>query len=144
METPRNKQMDLSSKIAIVTGGTKGIGYAISEALLNEGAAVFICGRSETELKDAIGRLSEYGRADGKVCDVRQEDQVVALLDTCVKSMGGIDILVNNAGVGYMGKTVEEMSGEEFRQTLETNLFGVFYACHHSIPHMKKRGVGYI
>src|SRR5687767_3622837 len=144
METPMNKHLDLISKIELVTGFTKGIGYSISEALLYEGVAVFFCGRSETVLKDAIGRLSEYGRADQKDCDVRQEDQVVALLDTCVKSMGGIDILVNNAGVGYMDKTVEEMSGEEFRQTLETNLFGVFYACHHSIPHMKKRGVGYI
>jgi NAD(P)-dependent dehydrogenase (short-subunit alcohol dehydrogenase family) len=65
------------------------------------------------------------------------------MLEECARIFGGIDILVNNAGIGILGKTVEEMSGDEFRQTLETNLFGVFYACHHAIPMMKKRG-GYI
>jgi NAD(P)-dependent dehydrogenase (short-subunit alcohol dehydrogenase family) len=66
------------------------------------------------------------------------------MLDECERVFGGVDILVNNAGIGIIGKTVEEMSGDEFRQTLETNLFGVFYACHHAIPLMKKRGGGYI
>ncbi|MBA3354005.1 MAG: SDR family NAD(P)-dependent oxidoreductase, partial [Blastocatellia bacterium] len=61
-----------------------------------------------------------------------------------IRSFGGVDILINNAGIGYFGKTVEETSGEDFRQTLETNLFGVFYACHHAIPLMKERGGGYI
>jgi short-subunit dehydrogenase len=55
-----------------------------------------------------------------------------------------VDIVVNNAGVGYFGKTVEETTSAEFRQTLETNLFGVFYSCHHAIPHLKERGGGYI
>jgi 3-oxoacyl-[acyl-carrier protein] reductase len=66
------------------------------------------------------------------------------MIEECERVFGGLDVLVNNAGVGINGKTVEEISGDEFRQTLETNLFGVFYACHHAIPIMKKRGGGYI
>ena len=76
--------------------------------------------------------------------DGRVESEVEAVFQSCEKRFGGVDILVNNAGMGIFGKTVEEMSGDEFRQTLETNLFGVFYACHHAIPLMKRRGGGYI
>jgi len=136
--------MNLENKIAVVTGGTKGIGRAIAESLLKSGATVFICARDKSELKRALEKLSEYGQVDGEICDVRSEDQVQMMLDECERVFGGVDILVNNAGIGIIGKTVEEMSGDEFRQTLETNLFGVFYACHYSIPMMKKRGGGYI
>jgi NAD(P)-dependent dehydrogenase (short-subunit alcohol dehydrogenase family) len=136
--------MTLENKVAVVTGGTKGIGFSIAEALAKNNASVFICGRDEQDLNAAIGRLSSTGRVAGAVCDVRDEAQVKAMLAECGKTFGGVDILVNNAGMGYFGKTVEEMSGEEFRETLETNLFGVFYACHHALPLMKKRGGGYI
>ncbi|MFL6468824.1 MAG: SDR family NAD(P)-dependent oxidoreductase, partial [Pyrinomonadaceae bacterium] len=64
--------------------------------------------------------------------------------EECERRLGGVDILVNNAGMGIFGKTVEELSGDEFRQTLETNLNAVFYASHFAIPLMKKRGGGYI
>lgn len=136
--------MNLENKIAVVTGGTKGIGRAIAESLLKAGAVVFICARDKSELKSALEKLSALGKVDGEICDVRSEDQVRMMLDECERVFGGVDILVNNAGIGIIGKTVEEMSGDEFRQTLETNLFGVFYACHHVIPLMKKRGGGYI
>lgn len=136
--------VNLNSKTAVITGGTKGIGYAIAEALVNSGASVFICSRDENDLNAALEKLSKDNRAAGIVCDVRSEDQVKAMLAECGRAFGGIDILINNAGMGYFGKTVEEMSADEFRQTLETNLFGVFYACHHAIPLMKKRGGGYI
>ncbi len=136
--------MDVQGKVAVVTGGTKGIGYAIAERLVRDGAKVFVCARDRGELKAAVGRLSALGDADGEVCDVRSEDQVRMMLAECERVFGGVDILVNNAGIGIMGKTVEEISGDEFRQTLETNLFGLFYACHYAIPLMKKRGGGYI
>lgn len=136
--------MNLEGKVAVVTGGSKGIGYAIAESLAKAGASVFICGRNEHDLRGAITTLSEHGRADGVTCDVASEDEVKEMLAGCVRSFGGIDVLVNNAGVGYFGKTVEELSSDEFRQTLETNLFGVFYACHHAIPLFKQRGGGYI
>jgi 3-oxoacyl-[acyl-carrier protein] reductase len=131
-------------KVAVVTGGSKGIGFAIAQALLKEGASVLICGRDDAALRSAVTKLEAYGTVEATVCDVSDEESVRSMLQTCVQRFGGIDILVNNAGIGYFGKTVEELSSEEFRRTLETNLFGVFYACHHAIPLLKKRGGGYI
>jgi len=136
--------MNISGKTAVVTGGTKGIGFAISAKLLEAGARVFVCGRGESDLTVALTKLAPYGRVEGETADVRSEDQVRSMLKNCEKAFGGVDILVNNAGIGIIGKTVEQMSGDEFRQTLETNLFGVFYVCHYAIPMMKKRGGGYI
>lgn len=136
--------MILKGKVAVVTGGTKGIGYAIAEALLKTGASVLICGRTKSDLSDAISTLGNHGNVSGELCDVRSEEQVKMLLDECVRLFGGIDILVNNAGVGFMGKTVEETPGDIWRQTIETNLSSVFYSCHHAIPRMRERGGGYI
>lgn len=136
--------MNLESKIVVITGGTKGIGRAIAERLLKSGATVFICARNKSELKRALEQLSALGKVDGEICDVRSEAQVEMMLAECKRLFGGVDILVNNAGIGIIGKTVEEMTAEEFEQTLQTNLFGVFYSCHHAIPLIKKRGGGYI
>jgi NAD(P)-dependent dehydrogenase (short-subunit alcohol dehydrogenase family) len=136
--------MKMENKVAVVTGGTKGIGRAIAEGLLKAGAAVFICARDKSELKRALEQLSALGRVDGEVCDVRNEAQVKMMLAECERVFGGADVLINNAGIGIIGKTVEEMSAEEFEQTLQTNLFGVFYCCHHAIPMIKRRGGGYI
>ncbi len=136
--------MSLEGKTAIVTGGTKGIGFAIAESLLKNGSKVFVCGRDKRDLNQAVEWLSKLGSVEGDLCDVRSEDQVRMLIAECERRLGGLDILVNNAGIGYFNKTVENLSGDEFRQTLETNLNGVFYACHYAIPLMKKRGGGYI
>jgi 3-oxoacyl-[acyl-carrier protein] reductase len=136
--------MTLADRVAIVTGGSMGIGYAVAERLVKAGMNVFICARGRAELKQAIEVLSRSGRGEGEICDVRSEEQVRMLLEECERRFGGVDILVNNAGIGIVGKTVEEMSGDEFRQTLETNLFGVFYACHYAVPMMRRRGGGYI
>lgn len=136
--------MSISGKVGLVTGGSKGIGYAIAESLVRAGRSVMICARDKRELRQAVDDLRRFGNADGEVCDVRSEDQVRMLLEECDRKFGGLDILVNNAGMGVFGKTVEDLSADEFRQTLETNLFGVFYACHYAIPMMKRRGGGYI
>ncbi|MEJ7710768.1 MAG: SDR family oxidoreductase [Pyrinomonadaceae bacterium] len=137
--------MDLKAKSAIVTGGTKGIGRAIAEALMREGANVCISARRGDEVELAVSELNrmDAGQAAGVVCDVRSEEEVEALIEHAVDEFGGVDILINNAGVGIF-KPVEETSPEEFRTVLETNLFGVFYCCHYVIPEMKKRGGGYI
>ena len=130
--------------VAVVTGGSKGIGLAIAESLVRNGSSVFRCGRGKRDVAAALERLRAIGDAAGETCDVRSEDQVRQMLEEAERVFGGVDILVNNAGIGIMGKTVEEISGDEFRQTIETNLLGVFYACHHAIPMMKRRGGGYI
>ena len=138
--------MDIHGKTAVVTGGTKGIGRAIAEALVRAGANVCISARNEEEIERAVSemnRLSGESGAAGAACDVRDYEQVKALFEHAVGEFGGIDVLVNNAGVGIFGR-VEEMSPEDFRAVLETNLFGVFYCCHEAIPLMKRRGGGYI
>jgi NAD(P)-dependent dehydrogenase (short-subunit alcohol dehydrogenase family) len=132
----------LENKISVVTGGTKGIGRAIAESLLKAGSSVFICARDKSELKRALEELSHLGKVEGEICDVRSEAQVKMMLDECVRVFGGLDVLINNAGIGIIGKTVEEMPADEFEQTLQTNLFGVFYVCHHAIPLIRKRGKG--
>src|SRR5947207_8999283 len=137
--------MNLQNKTAIVTGGTKGIGRGIAEALLREGVSVCISARHQDDIDQVVDQLNRLGagRPIGFVCDVRDYDQVKALVDRTVNELGGLDILINNAGIGIF-ETVEETSPEDFRAVLETNLFGVFYCCHEAIPQMKKRGGGYI
>jgi NAD(P)-dependent dehydrogenase (short-subunit alcohol dehydrogenase family) len=133
--------MNLKNKTAIVTGGTKGIGRAIAEALLREGISVCIAARKQDEIDQTVSALGS--NTTGFVCDVRDYDQVKALIEYTVKEFGGLDILINNAGIGTF-ETVEETSPEDFRAVLETNLFGAFYCCHEAVPQMKKRGGGYI
>ncbi len=137
--------MDLTGKTAIVTGGTKGIGRGIAEALVRAGVNVCISARSRKEIDETLLALSALGggRSHGIVADVRVYTQVQALIEVCALHFGGLDILVNNAGIG-MFQTVEEMSPDDFRAILETNLFGVFYCCHEAIPLMRARGGGYI
>jgi NAD(P)-dependent dehydrogenase (short-subunit alcohol dehydrogenase family) len=137
--------MELTESNAIVTGGTKGIGYAIARALVAAGASVSISARNEDEVKNAAAELNEIGegRCVGFVCDVRDEAQVRSFFAETVSTLGGLDILVNNAGIGLFAP-VESTTGDDFRAVIETNLCGVFYCCHEAIPLMKQRGGGYI
>ena len=137
--------MNLAGKAAIVTGGSKGIGRAIAEVLVLAGIDVCITARKRSEIDETVKLLIGlgHGRATGIVCDVRQHSQVQAMFERAISEFGGVDILVNNAGIG-MFANVEDMSPEDFRAVLETNLFGVYYCCHEAIPIMKKRGGGYI
>ena len=135
----------LTNKTAIVTGGTKGIGFAVARSLIAAGASVSISARNEDQVKQAAAELNEIGegRCVGFVCDVRDEAQVESFFANTVLSLGGLDILVNNAGIGIFAP-VESTTGDDFRAVIETNLCGVFYCCHQAIPLMKQRGGGYI
>ncbi len=136
--------MEYKGKTAIVTGGTKGIGRAVAEALAAESMNVCVGARNLDEVKQAVRELEGAGAsATGAACDVRVYEEVEALVAHAVEEFGGVDVLINNAGVG-LHKTVEETSPEEFRAVIETNLFGVFHGCRAAIPEMKKRGGGYI
>lgn len=135
----------MKEQIAVVTGGTRGIGRAIAQALVREGATVAITARTEKEIAGAVTQLNSIGpgKAAGYVCDVRDYDQVKSVFANIAGDLGGVDILVNNAGIGIFAP-VESMSVADFRAVLETNVFGVFHCCHEAIPLMKQRGGGYI
>jgi NAD(P)-dependent dehydrogenase (short-subunit alcohol dehydrogenase family) len=133
----------LSGKLAVVTGGTRGIGRAIAERLLGEGAAVAICGRTNQSVETALGTLRPLGRVYGIAADVTQPDQVSALFAAVDREFGGLDILVNNAGKGVFGK-VADLTLEQWRSNIELNLNGPFYCSREALARFRKRGGGFI
>lgn len=135
----------LQGRVAVVTGGTRGIGYCIAEALLAEGARVFICGRDPATLRAALETLGRNAkdRLDGVAADIRSYEDCRKLIHAAAERFGGLDILVNNAGMGIF-KPVDQLTPEEWDATIETNLSGVFYCCREAIPLMRQRGGGYI
>ena len=132
-------------KCAVVTGASKGIGYAIAEALAGAGANVVISARNEAEVQEAARRLNEVseGEVVGVASDVRRFEDVQRMIGTAVERFGGVDVLVNNAGVGGFGP-VDRMEPEKWHQIIDTNLSGVFYCCREAIPVMRERGGGWI
>lgn len=132
-------------KCALVTGASKGIGYAIAEALAGAGADVVISARNEAEVQEAARRLGEVspGQVVGVACDVRRHEDVRRMVGVATERFGGVDILVNNAGVGGFGP-VDQMEPEKWHQIIETNLNGVYYCCHEAVPVMRRRGGGWI
>ena len=138
---------ELKGKVAVVTGGTRGIGRSITEALLAEGAHTFICGRDAAALKAALEQLGQNSggreRVDGVVADVSRYDDCRKLIQAAAQRFGGIDILVNNAGIGTF-KPIDQLSPEEWDSTIGTNLSGAFYCCREAIPLLRQRAGGYI
>ncbi len=103
-----------------------------------------ITGRDQSTLDAAVSRLADRGARIVSVrADVRNAADASGAMDAAVKEFGGLDILVNNAGVGLFAN-VADMSVEQWREVIETNLSGVFYCCHAAIPHLRRRGGGWI
>ncbi|HXJ95041.1 MAG TPA: SDR family oxidoreductase [Terriglobia bacterium] len=136
---------ELKDKVAAITGGTRGIGYDIAAVLLGEGANVFICGRSESVLRDALQSLETAGpgRIAGVTADVRSYPDCRHFIQQAAERFGGLDLLVNNAGIGIM-KPVDQLTPDEWDAIIETNLSGTFYCCREAIPLFRRRGGGYI
>ncbi len=136
---------ELTGKVAVVTGASRGIGFCIAQALLAEGAKVFICGRDPKVLQGALEKLRSATPAnvDGSAADVRSSEDCRKLIRAAAERFGGLDILVNNAGVGIF-KPIDQLSVEDWDVTIQTNLSGVFYCCREAVPLMRKRGGGYI
>jgi NAD(P)-dependent dehydrogenase (short-subunit alcohol dehydrogenase family) len=135
----------IEGKHAIVSGGTRGIGFSIAAGLLDQGAAVLICGTGQSGVDAAVARLKSRAgdRAAGTVCDVRNYSQVRSMMASAEAMWGGIDILINNAGIGAFAN-VDRMAVETWDAVLATNLSGVFYCCREAIPLLRKKGGGYI
>ena len=133
----------LSGKLAVVTGGTRGIGRAIAERLLREGASVAICGRTNQSVETALDGLRPLGSAIGFAADVTAVDEVSAFFAAVDREFGGLDILVNNAGKGVFGK-VADLTPEQWRANIELNLNGPFYCSREALARFRKRGGGFI
>ena len=132
------------ARVALVTGGTRGIGAAIARRLSRDGFAVFISGRTEASVRAASEKFAAEGLSiRGFPSDARREDDQKRLVESVAREAGRLDVLVNNAGIGHFGP-VDELSPEHFREVLETNLFGPFYAIHYAAPLMKKDGGGFV
>jgi NAD(P)-dependent dehydrogenase (short-subunit alcohol dehydrogenase family) len=136
---------DLEGKVAIVTGSSKGIGLAIAEGLANAGASVVLAARTPAGVAVAADRLSALApdRILGVPCDVRDPMACASLVDRAVSHFGRLDVLVNNAGVGVI-KPIGELSVEEWKLQIETNLGGVFYCSKAALPHLAATGDGWI
>jgi 3-oxoacyl-[acyl-carrier protein] reductase len=133
----------LVGKNAIVTGGTRGIGRAIAERLLREGASVAICGRTGDSVAQATREMKELGKISGYVADVSQAEQVSELFRAVDREFTGLDILVNNAGQGLF-KKVAEMTIEEWHRNIDLNLNGAFYCARQAVQRFVKQGGGFI
>jgi 3-oxoacyl-[acyl-carrier protein] reductase len=135
----------LSGKVAMVTGGSRGIGLAIARALAADGAHVAITGRSDAHLSEARRRIegSGPGSVETLRADVRDYDAVERAIEAVVSRFGGLDVLVNNAGIGIFAD-VAEMTPAQWADVVGTNLTGVFNACHAAIPHLGKRRGAFI
>lgn len=132
---------DLTGTVALVTGGTKGIGRAICEALVRRGARVVASSRTASQVDAAAAELSDLGlgEAHGIACDVRQPDQCARLVKETVDRFGRLDILVNNAGVGRFA-AIHELSLADWDQQIRTNLDGVFHCSRAAVPHLVEAG----
>lgn len=137
----------LENQVAIVTGGTKGIGRAIAEALSANGARVAITARNRPEVERAVEQMNARegapGRVFGAAADAGDPVAVTKFFGLVDTEFGGLDILVNNAGIGIFRPTAE-LTVEEWDQVIRTDLSGVFYASREALARFRKTGSGYI
>ena len=133
---------NLQNKVALITGGTKGIGYGIAESLLQQGINVAITGRKAETAKQAAEKLNNAknntGKAIGIEADVRSYESQQNALNQVIEQLGNVDIVIANAGLGHFG-SVEDLTVEQWQQTIDTNLTGVFYTLKASVDSLKKQ-----
>ena len=136
--------MDIQGKTAFITGGSKGIGYGVAEALVKEGANVAITSRHKDEVEEAAQKLTDMGpgKALGLECNVRDMDEQQEAVKKTVDEFGSLDVLVANAGVGRFAP-IDEMSPDDWHDMIDTNLTGVFYSVKATVEELKK-SEGYI
>ncbi|MEQ9443374.1 MAG: SDR family oxidoreductase [Cyclobacteriaceae bacterium] len=135
---------NLENKTALITGGSKGIGYGVAAALMEHGMKVAITSRSQSSADEAASKLNESGKgqAIGIAADVRDMTSQQKAVDQLMKEWGQLDLLVANAGLGHF-VSIEEMTTEQWNETIDTNLTGVFYSIKATLDALKA-SEGYI
>jgi NAD(P)-dependent dehydrogenase (short-subunit alcohol dehydrogenase family) len=146
----------LQGQVALVTGGSKGIGFGVAQALVAEGCDVVITGRDEEALANATRQLqaasggsaaagsgARRSRVEAITVDVRDHGSITTAVNGVAERLGGLDVVVNNAGVGRF-VNIAEMSPSQWADVIDTNLTGVFYVTRAALPHLRQRGGGYI
>lgn len=145
MTLPGIKMFDLTGRVAVITGGSKGLGAAMAAGLASAGAKTVLVSRNEAEAQEtARGLAEEYGRESiGLPGDITKADDVAGVVQETIDRMGQIDILINNAGINIRG-AIEELSFEEFRRVQSINVDGMWRFIRETVPHMKRAGGGRI
>lgn len=142
--TPVQQLFDLTNKTALITGGSRGLGAEMAEALAEAGAAVFLLARRDEWLKPTIDAMKQRGfRCEGTICDVTDPAQVEGVVEKAIAAFGHIDILVNNAGVTW-GAPAEDMPIDKWREVVDVNLTGTWLFSQTVGRHMLERGSGNI
>ena len=139
-----NDLFSLSGRVAIVTGGSRGLGQEMAEGLAEAGAALMLCARREQWLTPTVQEMRAKGfRAEGMLCDVSKADEVHAVVEKTVATYGKVDILVNNAGVTWAAEP-EDMPLDKWQRVVDTNLTGAFLFAQAAGRDMLKREWGRI
>lgn len=141
---PLTDLFDLTGRVAIVTGGSRGLGEEMAEGLAEAGASLMLCARREQWLTPTLEAFRKRGfRVEGAICDVSQAEQVWAVVDKTVSVFGKVDILINNAGI-FNAKPFIAYTTEELDSLIGTNLKGFFHATQQAAAHMTQRKQGHI
>jgi NAD(P)-dependent dehydrogenase (short-subunit alcohol dehydrogenase family) len=136
--------INLENRVAVVTGGAQGIGFAVSQRLLQSGAKVAIWDRDEATAAEAVKKLAQYGTCQAFNTDQTDFASVERATQATVKAYGRIDILVNNAGIAGANATLWEYPLDEWKRVLDIDLNGPFHCCRAVVPQMLKTGYGRI
>ena len=138
---------ELKNKVALVTGGSKGIGYGVAQSLMEQGINVAITSRSSKSAQDAAAQLNDNAKLKGKAigieADVRNLESQKAAVDQVIKEFGQLDIVVANAGLGHFA-SIEELTSEQWNEVIDTNLTGVFNSIKASVDALKNSKGYYI
>jgi 3-oxoacyl-[acyl-carrier protein] reductase len=136
--------IDLKDRVAVVTGGARGIGKAIVQRFLDSGARCSIWDKDEAAAREFVSKLDDPSSVQVQPVDLTSPESVAEAANNTASSMGKIDIAVNNAGIAGVSKKLWECSWQEWRDVIELDLMAVFYVCHAVVPHMMSHGYGRI